>query len=130
MIRRFLCNLTTTKLKVNYWGLLGISRDIIIIPLGEQNISQPNSAAFCFIFISNQTEKLYQRRVALVASWCLISDRNIHIAYLILHPIMVSGDLEIQPNLIETIWKWELKFKVLKWFQHDCFQQLERKGEF
>ena len=42
---------------------------------------------------------------------------------------MVSGDLEIQPNLIETIWKWELKFKVLKWFQHDCFQQLERKGE-
>ena len=43
---------------------------------------------------------------------------------------MVSGDLEIQPNLIETIWKWELKFKVVKWFQHDCFQQLERKGEF
>ena len=43
---------------------------------------------------------------------------------------MVSGDLEIQPNLIETIWKWELKFKVLKWFQHDCFQQLERKGEY
>ena len=42
---------------------------------------------------------------------------------------MLSGDLEIQPNLIETIWKWELKFKVLKWFQHDCFQQLERKGE-
>ena len=60
----------------------------------------------------------------------LISNTNIHIAYLILHPIMVSGDLEIQPNLIETIWKWELKFKVLKWFQHDCFQQLERKGEF
>ena len=65
----------------------------------------------------------------MLPSWCLISDRNIHIAYLILHPIMVSGDLEIQPNLIETIWKWELKFKVLKWFQHDCFQQLERKGE-
>ena len=53
MIRRFLCNLTTTKLKVNYWGLLGISRDIIIILLGEQNISQPNSA---FVSSSAQTK--------------------------------------------------------------------------
>ena len=66
----------------------------------------------------------------MLPSWCLISDRNIHIAYLILHPIMVSGDLEIQPNLIETIWKWELKFKVLKWFQHDCFQQVYRRKEW
>ena len=50
-----------------------------------------------------------------------MSKANIHIAYLILHPIRVSRDSEIQPNLIETIWKWELKFKVVKWFQHDCF---------
>ena len=65
---------------------------------------------------------LLQRENILTLEFCaLISNTNIHIAYLILHPIRVSRDLEIQPNLIETIWKWELKFKVVKWFQHDCF---------
>ena len=60
-----------------------------------------------------------------------MSSTNIlHIAYLIVHPIRVSRDLEIQPNLIETIWKWELKFKVVKWFQHDCFQQVSEESEW
>ena len=87
---------------------MGIFRHIILLPLYRENIlpttyhgksTVKNTLEFC----------------------ALISNTNIHIAYLILHPIRVSRDLEIQPNLIETIWKWELKFKVVKWFQHDCF---------
>ena len=112
--------MTTTNLKVNYLGPQGMSRDITLILLDMINKTSSINIYFTF--------KLCFKIVA-YSFQCLISDRNIRIAYLILHPITVSGDLEIQPNLIETIWKWELKFKVLKWFQHDCFQQLERKGE-
>ena len=60
-------------------------------------------------------------------TWSLLSNSSISITYLMLHPIKVPWDLEIQPNLIETIWKWELKFKVVKWFQHDCFSNTDQE---